>query len=229
MKTLFRSQDLWDFVEAGIAQTSDDEVRHKENQKRDAKALFFIQQAVDESIFSRIAAAKHFETSSMKGNESVQDYLARVSTIVSQMKSYGEKITDETVVSNVLRSLTPKFDHVVAAIEESKDLSVSRISEVEDEAEVVAEMLLCNAHVATTAGPSNVVVRHAIDEIVEFSEMEVMDYQEEYYDSLLYLRDSRRMGNDKLIGLNERIAEAEEEMSTLEAHLEIMDAPIKSE
>ncbi|GKG35387.1 hypothetical protein Tco_0440541 [Tanacetum coccineum] len=66
----------------------------------------------------------------MKGNESVQDYLARVSTIVSQMKSYGEKITDETVVSIVLRSLTPKFDHVVAAIEESKDLSVLSFDEL---------------------------------------------------------------------------------------------------
>ncbi|GKG31955.1 hypothetical protein Tco_0426905, partial [Tanacetum coccineum] len=68
--------------------------------------------------------------SSMKGNESVQYYLARVSTIVSQMKSYGEKITDETVVSIVLRSLTPKFDHVVAAIEESKDLSVLSFDEL---------------------------------------------------------------------------------------------------
>ncbi|GKD64708.1 hypothetical protein Tco_1306816 [Tanacetum coccineum] len=79
------------------------------------------------------------------------------------------------------------------------------------------------------AGPSNVVVRRAIDEIAEFIEMEAMDDQEEYYDSLLCLRYSRRMGNDKLIGLNERIAEAEEEISTLEAHLEIMDAAIKSE
>ncbi|GKF28286.1 hypothetical protein Tco_0094628, partial [Tanacetum coccineum] len=73
---------------------------------------------------------RDFEASSMKGNESVQYYLARVSTIVSQMKSYGEKITDETVVSIVLRSLTPKFDHVVAAIEESKDLSVLSFDEL---------------------------------------------------------------------------------------------------
>nr|GFB95331.1 UBN2 domain-containing protein [Tanacetum cinerariifolium]GFB95342.1 UBN2 domain-containing protein [Tanacetum cinerariifolium] len=117
--------------DAGIAETSDDEVRQKENQKRDAKALFFIQQAVDESIFSRIVAAttsnqawiilktkyqgstkvntvklqslrRNFETSGMKGNESVQDYLTRVSTIVSQIRSYGEKITDEIVVAKVL-------------------------------------------------------------------------------------------------------------------------------
>lgn len=47
----------------------------------------------------------------------------RVSGIVNLMKSYGEKITDETVVAKVLRSLINKFEHVVAAIEESKDLS----------------------------------------------------------------------------------------------------------
>ncbi|KAJ0080658.1 hypothetical protein Patl1_12136 [Pistacia atlantica] len=39
------------------------------------------------------------------------------------MKSYGEKITDEIIVAKILRSLTPKFEHVVAAIEKSHDLS----------------------------------------------------------------------------------------------------------
>ncbi|GJX58663.1 hypothetical protein Tco_0290053 [Tanacetum coccineum] len=111
MKKLFNSQDLWDFVEAGIAETNDNEVRQKENQKRDVNALFFIQQDVDESIFSRIATTttskqawmilkteyqgstkvitvklqslhRDFEISGMKGNESVQDYLAHISTII---------------------------------------------------------------------------------------------------------------------------------------------------
>ncbi|GJU08199.1 retrovirus-related pol polyprotein from transposon TNT 1-94 [Tanacetum coccineum] len=44
---------------------------------------------------------RDFETASMKGNESVQEYLAKVSSIVSQMRSYGEKITDETIVARV--------------------------------------------------------------------------------------------------------------------------------
>ncbi|KAL4032489.1 hypothetical protein IC575_005567 [Cucumis melo] len=39
------------------------------------------------------------------------------------MQTYGETIKDQTIVEKVLRSLTPKFDHVVAAIEESKNLS----------------------------------------------------------------------------------------------------------
>ncbi|XP_075499941.1 uncharacterized protein LOC142538514 [Primulina tabacum] len=46
------------------------------------------------------------------------------------MRSYGEKITDQTIIENVLRSLTPKFDHAVAAIEEYMDLSVFSFDEL---------------------------------------------------------------------------------------------------
>lgn len=52
----------------------------------------------------------------------VQTFLLRASGIVSQMKSYDDIVTDESVVSKLLRILTLKFDHVVATIEESKDL-----------------------------------------------------------------------------------------------------------
>ncbi|GJS96863.1 retrovirus-related pol polyprotein from transposon TNT 1-94 [Tanacetum coccineum] len=39
------------------------------------------------------------------------------------MKSYGDQINEEAVVSKFLRSLNLKFNHVVAAIEEAHDLS----------------------------------------------------------------------------------------------------------
>nr|DAD24426.1 TPA_asm: hypothetical protein HUJ06_025890 [Nelumbo nucifera] len=55
MKTMFRSQDPWDLVENGYPDP-DEEARLKENKKKDSKSLFFIQQAVHESIFSKIAA-----------------------------------------------------------------------------------------------------------------------------------------------------------------------------
>lgn len=59
----------------------------------------------------------------MKSKETVQEYLSRVSGIVNHMRTYGESLIDEIAVSKMLRSLTSDFDHVVAAIEESKDLS----------------------------------------------------------------------------------------------------------
>ncbi|KAL6351339.1 hypothetical protein AAG906_035131 [Vitis piasezkii] len=140
MKTLFKSQDLWDLVENGYPYP-DKEARLKENTKKNSKALFFIQQCVDnlENAFrgsSKVITVKlqslrrDFETLHMKNGESVQDFLSRVAAIVNQMRSYGEDILDQTVVAKVLRSLTPKFDHVVAAIEESKDLSTYSFDEL---------------------------------------------------------------------------------------------------
>ena len=41
MKTLFRSQDLWELVEKGFSK-HEEEARVKENRKRDASALYFI-------------------------------------------------------------------------------------------------------------------------------------------------------------------------------------------
>ena len=76
------------------------------------------------------ALRRDFETLAMKNGESIADFLSRAMAIVSQMRSYGEQVSDETIVAKVLRSLTPKFDHVVAAIEESKDLSVLSVDEL---------------------------------------------------------------------------------------------------
>ncbi|GKF22352.1 hypothetical protein Tco_0074674 [Tanacetum coccineum] len=61
---------------------------------------------------------------------SSKEYMARISSIVRQMRSYGEIVTDEIVVTKVSRSLHPKFDHVVVAIEESKDHSVFSFNEL---------------------------------------------------------------------------------------------------
>ena len=53
----------------------------------------------------------------MKDKESVQAFLSRVSGTVNHKRSYGENISNGTVVCKVLRSLTSKFDHVIVAIE----------------------------------------------------------------------------------------------------------------
>lgn len=154
MQTLFKSQELWGFVEEGFddAQSPEPAQQLREKRKKDSKALFMIQQALDDEIFPRIASAttfkmawdtlkqeylgdkkvitvrlqslrREFETALMTDKESVQEYLSRVSTVVQQMRSYGETMTNEHVVGKVLRSLTSKYDHVVAAIEESKDMA----------------------------------------------------------------------------------------------------------
>ena len=68
MRALFVSQELWELVEDGFEEpaneveflllTQAERESLKNNRKKDAKALFFLYQAVHESVFPRIAAAK---------------------------------------------------------------------------------------------------------------------------------------------------------------------------
>ncbi|XP_050889698.1 uncharacterized protein LOC127094985 [Lathyrus oleraceus] len=59
----------------------------------------------------------------MEENESVGDFFTRVTRPMNQIKMYDEVMPSRSVVENVLISLLQKFDHVVIAIEESKDMS----------------------------------------------------------------------------------------------------------
>ncbi|CAH9095067.1 unnamed protein product [Cuscuta epithymum] len=155
MKTLFKSQELWSIVEDGFAddQPEEPDQNLRDKRKKDAKALYLIQQALADDVFPRIAAAstskeawrilkkeylgdkkvitvrlqslrREMENARMKDKESVQDYLSRIADIVQKMKSYGEDVKPQQVVSKVLRSLTPKYRQLVCAIEEVQDLEV---------------------------------------------------------------------------------------------------------
>ncbi|GAU45509.1 hypothetical protein TSUD_129550 [Trifolium subterraneum] len=71
---------------------------------------------------------RQFDLIQMEESETVSDYFTKVIRLVNQIKNCGETIEAKFVVSKILRSLTPRFDHVVAAIETSK-----RISEISKE------------------------------------------------------------------------------------------------
>ena len=173
MKTLFKLQELWSSVESGFeddgiesveSRFEDDGIEEpdqalREKRKKDAKALFIIQQALDDEVFPRIAAAstakeawhilnqeyvrdkkvvnvrlqsliREFESFQMKEKENMQECLSRISSTVQQMRTLGEEIKESQVVSKVLRSLTKKYDHVVVAIEESKDMETYTFDEL---------------------------------------------------------------------------------------------------
>lgn len=55
MNTLFHSQDLGDLVEKGYHDPDEESRRKEKKKKKHSKALLFIQQAMTESIFLRIA------------------------------------------------------------------------------------------------------------------------------------------------------------------------------
>ena len=129
------------------------------DQMTDAKALFLIQQGVAESLFSRIIAAKtskeawdklreefqgsakivavkiqtlrrQFQNLQMRESEKVKDYFSRVIEVINQMRTYGEEINDQKIVEKILISLPEKYEYIIAAIEESKDLSTLTVQQL---------------------------------------------------------------------------------------------------
>ncbi|KAJ7949808.1 Retrovirus-related Pol polyprotein from transposon TNT 1-94 [Quillaja saponaria] len=98
MKTLFKSQGLWDLVESRFIDIEEpnatEEERLRETKKKDAKALFFIQQAIHEMIFSKIAVAteawqilkKEFQGSSKAHESRINKSLEKNEERAFQMK-----------------------------------------------------------------------------------------------------------------------------------------------
>lgn len=72
----------------------------------------------------------------MESNENIDDFFNRVFTHTNAMKNYGEKIADQMNVEKILRTLSPKLDHIVVAIEESKKVDEIKVAELQVSLEV---------------------------------------------------------------------------------------------
>lgn len=148
------------YQELGENPTDEERATYRESKKKDCKVLFLIHQCIDAANFDKIAGAttskeawdildksfkgdakllkirlqtlrRQYELLQMEAQESVADYVTRLLTLTNSMKSYGETITDVSVVEKVLRTLSLRFDHVAVAIEESKNLETMKIEELQ--------------------------------------------------------------------------------------------------
>jgi transposase InsO family protein len=135
-----------------VAMTNQQRIAQATQRNRENKAKFWIQNSVDDSIFSKIIGAgtskqawdilkssyqgndrvktvklqtlrTQFETLRMTESENVDQFMTRVMGIVNQIRLTGEAITDQHIVEKFLRSLPRKFEMVVTTILQSKDLS----------------------------------------------------------------------------------------------------------
>ncbi|KAL2243658.1 UNVERIFIED_CONTAM: hypothetical protein Sindi_0483800 [Sesamum indicum] len=100
MKALLGSYEECDPVENDVDEND------TSAKKKDQKALTLIHQSLDEKMFEKVVAAT----------------TSKVLAITNQMKRYGEDMKDDRIVAKILRSLDPKYNYSVVAIEESKDL-----------------------------------------------------------------------------------------------------------
>lgn len=76
------------------------------------------------------ALRQSFENLHRKEDEGVLMYISRVNDLVNQMRALGDKMSDPLAVGKVLRSLGPKYNFVVPAIGESKDLTKLTMDEL---------------------------------------------------------------------------------------------------
>ena len=131
----------------------------KSNKKKDSKALFYLYQAVHESVFPRIAVSKRskdawetlkiayqgmekvkiaklqflrrdFETLYMKEYDNIDSFFTHVIGMVTQIRSHGETLKEKRIMEKLLSSLPSRFDIIVTTIEENKDLSKFTVDEI---------------------------------------------------------------------------------------------------
>ena len=77
------------------------------------------------------ALRRDFEILEMKVGETITNYFARVMIVANQMRSYGEQMSENTIVEKILRTLTEKFNYIVVSIEEYKDIDSLTIDELQ--------------------------------------------------------------------------------------------------
>ncbi|XP_024042857.1 uncharacterized protein LOC112099669 [Citrus clementina] len=72
-----------------------------------------------------------FESLRIKMGELVSAYFARTMAIANKRRIHGEQLEDVIIIEKILQSLTAKFNYIVCAIEESRDIDTLSIDELE--------------------------------------------------------------------------------------------------
>ncbi|GAU12969.1 hypothetical protein TSUD_191600 [Trifolium subterraneum] len=143
MKVIFGFQDVQEVIEAGITPiaanaTETEQTAHRALKKKDFKAMFFIHECVDLVNFQKTenaTSAKEcwdiFEKGHFGNDKLKQSISTRSPTLQNQMKSCGSTISDGDMVEKVIGTSSSKFDYIIVAIMEAKDVSTMKLEELQ--------------------------------------------------------------------------------------------------
>lgn len=165
MRVIFRYQEVTEVVNGGVQALGENPTNaqrntHREQIKKDYKALFLIHRCVDQDNFECMANAesakeawdtleqcyagdeklkpvrlqtlkRQFELIQMEDNEKVADYFTRAKSLTNLMKECGEPVPDGQVVRKILRPLPSWFDYATVAIEEVKNVGEMKVTELQ--------------------------------------------------------------------------------------------------
>ena len=71
----------------------------------------------------------------MEDDQKIANYFSKLMMVVNQMKTCGEVFTDQQINEKVMRTLTSKFDFIVVAIQESRDIGTMKIEDLQSSLE----------------------------------------------------------------------------------------------
>lgn len=147
-----------------------EEGQAKEIKRKNYKALFILHQYVDTSNYEKISRIKNAKEAwdtleqayagadkvkkvrlqtlkrqyallGMEATEGVGAYIAKVQALVNQMKNCGEKVSDQSILEKILRTLPSKFDVIAVSIKETKDLERMKIEELQGSLEAYEQRI----------------------------------------------------------------------------------------
>ncbi|KAI3713826.1 hypothetical protein L1987_72412 [Smallanthus sonchifolius] len=128
LKDLKAQNYLFQSIDKQIIKT----MTHKETAKQIWEAMKIKYQGNDRVKKAKLQRLRRdFETLEMKEGEGVTEYFARVMTVANDMRNWGDEMPDVKVVEKILRSLTENFNFVVCTIEESKDIDMMTVDELQ--------------------------------------------------------------------------------------------------
>jgi len=71
----------------------------------------------------------------MEDDQKIAEYISKLINIVNRMKACGEVMIDQQIIEKIMRTLSSRFDFIVVAIQESKDVKTLKIKELQSSLE----------------------------------------------------------------------------------------------